>query len=290
MLDTWQVVFRRSNGPELPRAGRSRVDEGYGARASRTVTRPRILVMVNRKGAPFGNLPDEQRCQAKAKGTGVRCQKPRMSGLTVCRTHGGATPTAVAKSRKARETIRMERRRSIAPVRADSDEARGDGALSMEIRRTVGWIHYCEDKIAELEGPRLAAPPPSEAGFEDPLAAGLSWGRTERETMTGVERGEPTEYAKEKWSAGVNVWEEKLRWNRAHLKDLTRQWIAAGFEAKRLEILQRTLDLFEKTLDGIVRDLGHNPRDAQVRRIIRDRLQQMNQSRTIDGDADDRPA
>jgi hypothetical protein len=234
------------------------------------------------KDTQFGNLPDELRCTALAKGTGNRCRKPAMSGLEVCRTHGGATPAALAKSRAAREATRMARR-SIAPLDESDPEGRGDNALAYEIRRTVSWIRYCEAQIERLGQVRLREATPAELAqyaseARDPLADALSGGVSEIEDTHGEERGERTELHREKWTAGVNVWEEKLRWNRAHLKDLTRQWINAGFEQKRLEILERTVDLFERTLDGILRDLGHNPHDAEVRRILRDRLSKMQES------------
>lgn len=216
-------------------------------------------------------VPENRRCTAIVRhgiNAGERCSKPANVGIEKCRSHGGTLPGNVKKSALAK----LERESAVRGVRAieaDHPEARGDTALEFELRRTVGWIHYCEDRIADLGGP--ATSNSREADLASVLG-GL--GLVARETVSGVERGEVTEMTTERFASGIGVWEEKLRWNRAHLVGLTKQWIAAGFEAKRLELAMRTLDVLELAIDGIVRDLGHNPRDADVRRIVHDRLQQ----------------
>jgi hypothetical protein len=214
---------------------------------------------------------DADRC-TRIKKSGERCGNWALAGVTVCKYHGGTLPSVRAKSEvfKAQRETEKHAPRAISH---DDPEGRGDLALGMEIRRTVGWIRYCEAQIALLGAPR-AGESAQEAADEDvsDVLGGLQL--AEQETQHGTERGEETALSREKWTSGVNVWEEKLRWNRHHLAALTKQWINAGFEAKRLEIQGRTLDVLEKAIDGIVRDLGRNPRDAEVRAIVRKRLEQ----------------
>lgn len=191
-----------------------------------------------------------------------------MVGINVCHYHGGSLPALRQKSEVAKQE-REQIRRGVAAIGKEHPEARGDTALEAELRRTVGWIHYCEDRIADMGGPEPVD------GRESDLAnvlGGLQL--VSRETVSGEERGEPTNTVSEKYASGINVWEEKMRWNRAHLAGLTKQWIAAGFEAKRLELAERTLNVLEKAIDGIIRDLGLNPRDPETRRIIKTRLQE----------------
>lgn len=171
-------------------------------------------------------------------------------------------------------------KRGIRAILESDPEGRGDVALEMEIRRTIGWIRFCEDRINELADDVIETV--SDEATDHDLADVLGGlGLSEREVTSGEERDMSTNLVREKWSSGVNVWEEKLRWNRAHLATLTKQWIAAGFEQKRLEIMSRTLDVLETAINGIVRDLGHNPRDAEVRRFIRARLEQASQPREL---------
>jgi hypothetical protein len=220
----------------------------------------------------LGNVPDEARCTVRTRSSGERCKNPALAGTGVCRNHGGSLPSVRAKS-EVFKAQRVTREHAPAAIDADDPEGRGDLALGMEIRRTIGWIRYCEDRIAEL-GATRAAHSAQAAADEDVADALGGLQLAEQETQHGTERGEETSLSREKWSSGVNVWEEKLRWNRHHLAALTKQWINAGFEAKRLEIQGRTLDVLEKAIDGIVRDLGRNPRDAEVRAIVRRRLEQ----------------
>jgi hypothetical protein len=195
--------------------------------------------------------------------------------MTICKNHGGSLPSVKAKSAQFREARDMEKR-GIGPVSEEDPEGRGDVALATEIRRTIGWIRYCEDQINALGGPE------PRGAADDPLAERLGGLQlVSDEHATGEERGEDTDLRTKKWSAGVNVWEEKLRWNRAHLATLTRQWIAAGFEARRLEIQTRTLDILERTIDGILSDLGHNPRDPDTRAVVRHRLDEASRPREI---------
>jgi hypothetical protein len=220
--------------------------------------RSKVVGMKNDKGLIAARAAP--RC-TRIKSDGERCKQAALVGVNVCRYHGGTLPNVRRKSEIAKVQREFEKS-ELRAIKADDPEARGDMALSMEIRRTVAWIRFCEDRIAELIGES----PMSPEGILD--ADALSWGVTERQSVGASEF--PGINTKE--AAGVNVWEEKLRWNRAHLAALTKQWINAGFEARRLELASRTLDVLEKAIDSIVRDLGHNPRDAEIRRIVRDRL------------------
>lgn len=184
----------------------------------------------------------------------------------MCRNHGGMLPSirqqnAIFKQDRVREKL------GILPIDRNDPEARGDIALAVEIRRTVAWIRYCERQIERLGGDV----PEADDALADVLG-GL--GLVSRETTEGIERDEQTDLTVRKYAAGVGVWEEKLRWNRAHLATLTKQWIAAGFEAKRLELAERTLDSLQAAIDGVVRDLGGNPRDPTIRAMILKRLRE----------------
>lgn len=159
----------------------------------------------------------------------------------------------------------LESRIKLRGIKADDPEGRGDMALAAELRRTIAWIRYCEDQIEALGG----AVPQADDVLADILA---SPALVSRETRRGLERDEATDLVIERLEVGVGVWEEKLRWNRQHLAGLTKQWIAAGFEARRLELAERTMDALERAIDGVLSDLGLNPRDATVRASIKRRL------------------
>lgn len=225
--------------------------------------------MARKSRAELLGLPDDGQCTANTR-AGARCRAPSLIGVQVCRMHGGALPKVAAKSareKQRRELELLSKSTGIRPIDKNDPEARGDVALAVEIRRTVAWIRFCEDQIERAGGDVPQAP--------DALADVMSTLKlSKRETVSGYERGEAVSTKSEVWSAGIDVWEERLRWNRSHLTGLTKQWINAGFEARRLELASRTLDVLEKAIDGIVRDLGHNPRDIAVRQIVSNRLRE----------------
>ena len=191
---------------------------------------------------------------------GNRCKNPALVGRKVCKSHGGSLPTEKRKS----EMAKIERAEAIRPLKRDDPRVRGDSALAEELARTLAWIDFCEDRLNELG---------AAVTYDDEMAPGLS------AVLAGLQLVSRERIGAGEWPGTnetemvtVNVWEEKLRWNRAHLTVLTKQWLAAGFEARRLEMARSTTERIVAAIDGVVRDLGLNPGDPAVRRIIRDRL------------------
>lgn len=200
-------------------------------------------------------------------GSGRRCKNPALVGYDFCRMHGGSLPRVKQKN----EILKAARDSAIRPIDANDPESRGDFALANELRRTIAWIRFCEANLAAL-----GASPEPDADTDDALADVLGGlGIVSRRAVSGMERGEETDLVETNYAAGVSVWEEKLRWNRAHLATLTKQWIAAGFEARRLELAERTVNAFEKAQEGILRDLGIDTRNADVRAVIQRRLSEV---------------
>lgn len=158
------------------------------------------------------------------------------------------------KAADARAIERMRKLR-IPPIAESDREARPDNALAMELRRTVAWIRFCEDKITELSDDEA-----------------LIFGITERRSERGTRDDADVDVSTLVESAAINGWVERLDFNRKHLLAVTKQWIDAGFEERRLRVEERALDRLETAIDSIVADLGLNPRSADVRQTIRLRL------------------
>jgi hypothetical protein len=209
------------------------------------------------------SVPEEARCTAKAKArSGSRCRNPAVVGARVCRMHGGAAPQVLEK-----RSIELARREMallrIDPIDEDDAEARGDVALTMEIRRTVAWIRFCTDRISELDS-------------AERLIYGQSGDSTKSTTSrkTGVDGEDPVDVTEEATetavanAADINGWVELLNWNRRHLASLSAIWIKAGFEAKRLEMETGAVERFDGALVSVVMALGHDPHDPSVRAAI----------------------
>lgn len=192
------------------------------------------------------------RCTAKSRQTKTRCNNTAMTGLAVCRMHGGKTPRAAAKSElvKAEQKI-LGMRRYTTPIPHDDWEAAPVNAFEMEFRRTIAHIRYYEEKLAELK---------EEA---------LIWGRTKQEDEFGEEGYLGKKQTDE---AKPHLYEELLFRERRHLAELIKSWIAAGLGAKRLQLEQDAMDRLELALSNIIVALGRDPRDPEVRQIVRNEL------------------
>ena len=209
----------------------------------------------------------KRRCK-RIKSNGEQCKSVPLVGLDVCRFHGGQLPSLKAKSERAK-VAEIAKVQGIRPIPKTDPESRGDVALETEIRRTVAWIRMCENELERLGGavPGLSGPD------ADRLAEVLGAPQlVSREVTTGTERGEDTYLVTEKHAPEFNIWERRLFENRKHLVVLTKQWIAAGFEVKRMQMAQQQLDLMERAFEGIARDFGANPRDPETRKIILRRI------------------
>lgn len=207
---------------------------------------------------PVHGLTDERRCVAKSHQSGQRCGNAALIGITLCRIHHRGTTqrkeaTAVAKVRGTMATY------AILPVGESDPEARGDQALGVEIRRTVAWIRFCEHQIQLLQS-------------ADEMIYGLVSETEEESSESGVRDDKDVAIAARKriraQAAQLNGWVDRLEWNRKHLANLTKQWISAGFEAKRLELETIAFERIDAMLTEVVRQLGHDPNDPNVRQLV----------------------
>lgn len=206
------------------------------------------------RGLKRDELTDEQRC-TRIKADGERCKNPKTRGYDECRPHVGVAPTQLAYAKRVRVVEQMRKLR-IPMIGNDDEEIRDAAALlRAEIRRTVGWIRFCEDKITALDD-------------DDALV----WGKVSEEAEDGVREDKAVAISKVTYGAGANTWLAKLEWNREHLAKLTKMWIDAGFEEARLKLETRALDEFTAAIDAIVADLGFDPNSADVRASVHARL------------------
>jgi hypothetical protein len=188
--------------------------------------------------------------------TGVRCRNVQVTGLQVCRMHGGSSPQARRKvaSARAAKLLGKEFARGAVPVADDDPEVTDGGiALRREIARTLSWIRFCERKIDEL-------------GSDEAMVFGLSM--TEDKTVLGAGHGGNTSYKLRRDEAKPIPWIDVLNLNRAHLARLIDIWVRSGLELRKITFEAQFLDRMEATIDGIVSDLGINPNSPETRKII----------------------
>jgi hypothetical protein len=174
-----------------------------------------------------------------------------MVGLTVCRMHGGSTQAARTKS----EMVKIERkaigmRKYTEPISPDDWEANPINSFEMEFRRTIAHIRYYEEKIAQLRE-------------ED-----FIWGQTKEEDVNATEfAGTNVTY-----ESGMHVYEQALFRERRHLHDLHKTFIGANLITKKIEAERELMDRLELAISGVIVALGRDPRDPEIRAVIRNEL------------------
>lgn len=197
--------------------------------------------------------------------SGAPCGSSKMAGLRVCYAHSGfqnsnvatrghprkPSPSGVAFVSKSQEaSIVSAMRRFVTPIAADDVEANPLHAFEMEFRRTVARIRYFDDAIAELS--------------EDNLASG----ETKREEINATEfAGTNITYEKQ-----LNVFIRAQTEERKHLVTMTKIWIDAKLDTRKLEIESQKILLLDHAITNVLTKLGHNVLDAEVRGIVRTEL------------------
>jgi hypothetical protein len=195
-------------------------------------------------------VSDSARCQARSKRSGEQCRKSAMRGLTVCKTHGGAAPAAAQKSALARAQHEISKHVRVEPIAADDWEAHPIHSFEMEFRRSIAWIRYYQEKIAELTHRELV------------------WGVSKIEDKTA------TEFAGEDitMEAKPNIYVELLFRERKHLLELQKTFIAGGIAAKVAASQSAHIDRIELSMNALIVALGHDPSDPEIRNTVRQTL------------------
>lgn len=180
--------------------------------------------------------PDDRRCTAKNRQTGERCGRWALRGAKVCYSHGGQLPSV-----KAAAARNEARRRLAIPDAVDPRDALAD-----ELARTIAWVGWLGQQVDAVDD------------------ATLVWGRTKQ--ITGLVGLETTVEAR------PSVWWAEYRAERKHLIEVARTAHACGVEDRRVELMVHQAELLVAVVTGMAVDLGHDPDDPGVKKIILARL------------------
>lgn len=218
----------------MPRKGKCRIEE---------CTKPR----VNGAFLCAEHLADKRRCEGKVRlvdDDGVllgerQCKRSALPGQTLCQSHGGNR--TVAEHSKALTAMQ----RFVQPYDGPLDPIT---AFEAEFRRTYGRILWLEDQIAGLEDER-----------------DLIWGLAKEEHINAGE----FPGTNKTYESRINGFEEMLRWERKHLLELEKVYIRANLDERRLGIMRQYIEGTYASVVSLVRSLGHDTADPEVRDKIR---------------------
>ncbi|MCV2395942.1 hypothetical protein OEB99_16625 [Actinotalea sp. M2MS4P-6] len=185
---------------------------------------------------------------------GGPCTNPRVTGLDVCRSHGGASPQSRAKAARARETQAAERAVATLGLAVDISPTE---ALLEEVRWTAGHVQWLRGKVQELDEARHLADHAEEdddAEIESAIGDGrhaLVWGTTK--VKSGGDDAGTTQEAK------PSIWYALYAAERAHLVTVCAAAIKAGVEERRVRLAEQQGDLVATVIRRILDALNLTP-------------------------------
>lgn len=192
------------------------------------------------------------------KRDGTRCRRAAQIGLDRCSTpgHGGTLPNAKAKAAAARIEAKLARKGyGNTPVGQDHEGANPVTGMAWQLRDTAGNIVFLAEKIAELRD-------------ED-----IIWGRTLEESKNAMGVGEHDDtYDLTRDEARVNLWVGLQLKERQHYATLCKIALAAGFEDRRVRLMETQVLSINDAISNIVSALGFDPHAAEIRAVVRDEL------------------
>ena len=189
--------------------------------------------------------PSATMCSAKPHGE--PCGNRALVGLGVCRIHGGSTKASKAKSAEAKAEKALQA--FIEPIAKDHPLANPIAAFEWEYRRTVGRILWYDEQLAKLD------------------AEDMEWGLAKHETGAGTLGIPNTTY-----EARENTLHALQFRERQHLIAMTKQWIGARMDERKLNIQAQYVKALDNAIVGILTRLGQDVADPGVRQVVREEL------------------
>ena len=187
-----------------------------------------------------------------------------MTGTEVCYWHSGngnANSAALAVVGGA-----MQQAKQSLPMYGVPIQVAAEDALEGELHRTAGHVAWLQEA--------LACGDPAE--FVKSL-----W--TARRTSGFVREDEVADYA---WDAAQALWLELYTKERERLVKVAATMLSAGFEERKVKLLEQQADLVGQRMQAMLTELGLDTNDPSVRAIAFKHLAALTAGETIEGEVD----
>lgn len=173
------------------------------------------------------------RCKARARSTGEQCKRKAIEGLTVCRSHGGATRKGLAKSARVKAEAKAAQvvRLFAEPVTVDPSQA----ILDL-VHWTAGEVTYWRVQVQALA--------------EDDAKA-LTWSQTKHEDGIGKDGPVDTDTSE----AVPHVAYRMLTDAQDRLAKYATAALRAGVEERRVRLAEQQGELVAGAIRAILADL-----------------------------------
>lgn len=186
--------------------------------------------------------------------SGNRCGLPARVGLSVCRVHGGNAPLAIAKSERIKiEKVLTKTMHRLDPIAEDDPEANPMTGFLTRYRLLQARRRYVSEKVKQVY---------------DEDEASLTWGTTKQEQIDASEFGGVNTTFEAKLNVYVE-WEFRVM---KELHEMEKTWIAAKLDVRKLEIEAATVERLDEAIVTMLRLLGKDPHEPEMRQIVREAL------------------
>lgn len=184
----------------------------------------------------------KRKCAARNRKTGELCETTAVAGTPYCQGHGKFNSKVTRSHAKAKALTTMQR--FVEPYGGDIDPV---SVFESEFRRTLGRIRWIDQQLAALDS-------------EDDLI----WGLTKEEEVNA------TEYdgTNRTYEARVHLLVEMQNWERKHLLDMEKVWIAARMDEQKLNLMKRYVEATYTSVVRAVTALGLDPTDPKVQEAL----------------------
>lgn len=194
------------------------------------------------------HIGQTRRCKAVRSVDGVkqRCKRGAMLGLDVCQKHGGQFPNPKKVHERSVAVTQMQR--FVEPYSGDVDPI---GVFEREFRRTLGRVEWLEEQIAALGDPN-----------------DLIWGKSKEEVINAGTGADFTPGTNTTYEAKINGFEEMLRWERKHLVEMEKVWIAAKLDERKLALMRSYVIEAKRGVMAALMAFGVDVSTPEAREII----------------------
>lgn len=185
----------------------------------------------------------KRKCAATKRSTGEMCTRTAMSGTPWCEFHGRRSHNKASTAHtKAKALTAMQR--FVEPYTGDIDPV---SVFEQEFRRTLGRIRWLDEQLAALDSE------------ED-----LIWGLTKEESVGASE----SPGTNETYEARVHLLVEMQNWERKHLLDMEKVWIAAKMDEQKLNLMKRYVEATYTAVVRAINMLGLDSTDPKVQEAL----------------------
>lgn len=191
-------------------------------------------------------------------------------GIGCCYRHGGTTTAHRINAAKVKARVQVEEAHRAVVTMGLSRKIGPHEALLEEIGRTAGHVTWLEGKVQELQPDQLVWGTIKQTVENLPVVAPT--GPTEGESSGVTTTALLPRTNKVEEAAVASMWLRLYQQERAHLTEVCKVAIQCGIAERQVRIAEEQGKMLVAVISAVLRDLGVNQEDKQVRASVHRQL------------------